>query len=28
MYYTYVLKSVKNGELYIGWSNDLKRRLT
>jgi len=27
MYYVYVLKSVKIGELYIGQTNDLKRRL-
>lgn len=27
MYYTYVLRSIKDGELYIGWSNDLKRRI-
>jgi putative endonuclease len=27
MYYTYVLKSIKDGELYIGWSNDLKKRI-
>jgi len=27
MYYVYVLKSLKDGELYIGRTNDLKRRL-
>lgn len=26
-YYTYVLRSVKDKNLYIGWSNDLKTRL-
>lgn len=26
-YYTYALKSLKDGKLYIGWSNDLKKRL-
>lgn len=26
MYYVYVLKSHKNEELYIGYTNDLKRR--
>jgi putative endonuclease len=26
-YYTYVLKSVKDGKFYIGWTNDLKNRL-
>jgi putative endonuclease len=26
-YYTYVLKSKKDGKLYIGWSNDLKERI-
>jgi len=26
MHYVYVLKSVKLGELYIGQTNDLKRR--
>ena len=26
MYYTYVLKSVVDGKLYIGCSNDLKKR--
>ena len=26
MYYTYVLKSLKDNELYIGWTNDLKNR--
>ncbi len=27
MFYTYVLKSAKDGKLYIGFSNNLKRRL-
>jgi putative endonuclease len=27
MFYTYVLKSLKDGELYIGFSRDLKNRL-
>ena len=26
MYYTYVLKSKKDGNLYIGWTNDLRKR--
>lgn len=26
-YYTYVLKSERDGKLYIGWSDDLKPRL-
>ena len=26
MYYTYVLRSKKDGELYIGWTPDLKSR--
>jgi putative endonuclease len=26
-YYTYVLKSLKDNKLYIGWTNDLRRRL-
>jgi putative endonuclease len=26
MYYTYVLKSLKNGRLYTGFTNNLKRR--
>ena len=26
-YYTYVLKSLKDGKLYIGWSNNLKQRV-
>ena len=28
MFYTYVLKSKKDNELYIGFSSDLKNRLT
>ena len=27
MFYTYVLKSSINGDIYIGYSDDLKRRL-
>ncbi len=27
MFYTYVLKSKKDGKLYIGWSIDLKKRI-
>ena len=27
MFYLYVLKSKKDGKLYIGYSNNLKRRL-
>ncbi len=27
MFYTYVLKSTKDDKLYIGWTNDLKKRL-
>jgi len=27
MYYTYVLKSYKDGNFYVGYSADLKRRL-
>ncbi len=27
MFYVYVLKSCTNGEFYIGYTNDLKRRL-
>ena len=27
MFYTYVLKSSKDGDLYIGFSKDLKNRL-
>lgn len=26
-YYTYVLKSRKDGKLYVGWTSDLKVRL-
>jgi putative endonuclease len=26
-YYTYVLLSLKDNYIYIGWSNDLKKRL-
>jgi len=26
-YYTYVLKSLKDGKLYTGWTDDLKSRL-
>ena len=27
MYYVYMLKSEKDGSLYVGYTNDLKRRL-
>lgn len=27
MFYTYVLKSIKDGNLYIGWTNDLENRV-
>ena len=27
MYYVYVIKSKKTGEHYIGWTNDIDRRL-
>jgi putative endonuclease len=27
MYYVYILKSDKNGKLYKGFTNDLKRRI-
>lgn len=27
MYYTYVLRSTIDKNLYIGWTNDLKKRL-
>jgi len=26
-YYTYILRSEKDGNLYIGWTNDLKKRI-
>ena len=28
MFYTYVLKSKKNGRMYVGSTSDLKRRFT
>ncbi len=28
MYYTYVLKSSADNKLYIGWTDDLRNRLT
>jgi len=28
MYYTYVLKSDKDGKLYVGWTEDLNRRIS
>jgi len=28
MYYTYVLESLKDNKLYVGWTDDLRRRLT
>ena len=27
MFYNYILQSIKNNNLYIGYTNDLKRRL-
>jgi len=27
MFYVYVLKSDKDGDIYVGYTNDLKRRL-
>ena len=27
MFYTYILKSLKDGELYVGSTNDLKKRV-
>lgn len=27
MYYVYILKSQKNSKLYVGYTNDLKRRI-
>ena len=27
MNYTYVLRSLADGQLYVGWTNDLKNRL-
>ena len=27
MFYTYILQSKKNGEMYIGYTSDLKRRV-
>jgi putative endonuclease len=26
MFYTYVLRSLKDNKLYIGWTNDLRQR--
>lgn len=28
IYYTYVLESFHDGKLYVGWTNNLKQRLT
>ena len=28
MFYTYVLKSRKDSQLYIGWTNDLRKRVS
>lgn len=28
MFYVYFIKSLKNGTLYVGFTNDLKRRLS
>lgn len=27
MYYTYVLRSDKDGKLYVGWTDDLRKRI-
>ena len=27
MYYTYVIRSIKDHDLYIGWTDDLRSRL-
>ncbi|PJE57876.1 MAG: hypothetical protein COU81_03725 [Candidatus Portnoybacteria bacterium CG10_big_fil_rev_8_21_14_0_10_36_7] len=27
MYFIYVLKSIKDGQLYVGYTNNLRRRL-
>lgn len=27
MFYVYILESIKNGELYTGYTKDLKKRL-
>ena len=27
-YYTYVLKSIKDGKHYIGWTDDVQKRLS
>ncbi|NTV55435.1 MAG: GIY-YIG nuclease family protein [Candidatus Moranbacteria bacterium] len=27
MYYVYVLKSAKDGDIYVGYTNDLRRRM-
>lgn len=27
MFYNYILESIKNGELYIGFTSDLRKRL-
>ena len=27
MFYTYVIKSLRDNKLYVGWTNDLKKRL-
>ncbi|GBE17283.1 GIY-YIG nuclease superfamily protein [bacterium BMS3Abin15] len=28
MFYTYILKSIKDQSLYVGWTDDLKSRFT
>jgi putative endonuclease len=28
MYYVYILKGISNGEIYIGYTDNLKRRLS
>lgn len=27
MFYTYILKSLKDGKLYVGWTNNLRSRV-
>lgn len=27
MFYVYIIESVKNGELYVGFAGDLKKRI-
>lgn len=28
MFYVYILKSIRDGKLYIGYTNDLRRRIS